>query len=175
MLLKEYELLRRDPNWNSIPMLQQIARVFDQDPADCVVEQLPPKGPEPAKIAFTMKLEDLDQGNANFPLYIAILRQSGYQIPDDMLMQMAAHKQQQSAIMTQMSAMGIGGDGAQAAMSGLLPAGNAGGTIPGTISPTPQHGGMAPKAERLNKHQEKQTGQPKGAKPLNQRPNNGIQ
>lgn len=148
-LLRAYELIRRDPNVNAIPLLERIATAFDFDPygqAGLVVAKLPPKPPKPAEIAMSFKLEDLDPGNAMFPLQLSILQQSGYVFPPELLTQIQQHKQAQALIMAH---SGINDPG-------LLPAGGSVKPIGGP--PNTQHPGVAPKVERLNKHTERSTG-----------------
>lgn len=156
--LKEYELLRKDPQVNPSELLHRVARAFDHDPARLIIEQPPQEHPQPVKAAFTFKGEDLDIGKPEFPIILALLRQSGYQIPDQLIAQAQQHKQMQSAVMAH----------AGVADPGLLPAGSE--AVPPTppMPPMP-HGGMAEKAPRLNKHQDKTTGEQIGTKPLNQR------
>src|SRR5262249_46478620 len=97
--IKTYELLARDPQVNRVELLRKIAEEAGYDPTRLIVSQPPPHGPEPAKIAFTIKGEDLDIGRPEFPIVLAVLRQSGYQIPDELIAQAQQHKQMQSAVM----------------------------------------------------------------------------
>lgn len=146
-LLKLYELTAKDPNGNRVELLHRMAPTFDLDPARWVVTQLPPKGPEPAGVSFSFKLEDLDIGNPNFPVVMFILQQNGYAFPPEMIQRMQQHAQLQQLVMAH---AGVG--------PGIAPAG----APPSTPQPpNTTHPGTAPRAERLNKHQERNsTNQP---------------
>jgi hypothetical protein len=145
--LKLYELVARDPNVNRVEILHKVATAFDFDPQRLIVTQLPPKGPEPAGVSFSFKLEDLDIGNPNFPVVMFILQQNGYAFPPGLIQQMQQHSQMQQLVMAH---AGVG--------PGIAPASTAG---PHTTQPDTTHPGTALKAERLNKHQERNsTNQP---------------
>jgi hypothetical protein len=166
MHLKVYELLAKDPNVNRVEILHKLAAAMDYDPSKLVVDQLPPKPPEPVKAGISFNGVDLDIGRPEFPIVLALLRQSGYQLPDELIAQAQQHKQAQSAIMA------MSGIGDPSISAGLAPASSAG--VGPTITTPQEHGGMAPRAERLNKHQDKNTGDRRGQKPLN-RGNRGVQ
>jgi len=161
-ILKLYELLAKDPNVNRTELLTEICRQWNLDPARIVVQQLPPKGPDPAAVSFRFGAEDLDVLNPNFPMYVAILEQAGYKLtePDPATglspIQAAQQKAtQQQQIMGMAGGVGAEGGGADT------------GPTPSSRPPTQsEHGGTAPKADRLNKHQGDQTGQLPGPHPL---------
>lgn len=145
--LKLYELVARDPNVNRVEILHKVATAFDFDPQRLIVTQLPPKGPEPMAISLALKGEELDIGRPEFPLLLLLLQQSGHEIPPTLVTQMQQHAQVQQLVMAH---AGVG--------PGIAPAGSAG---PHTPQPDATHPGTALKAERLNKHQERNsTNQP---------------
>jgi len=146
-LLRAYELIRRDPNVNAIPLLERIATAFDFDPygqAGLVVSKLPPKPPKPAEIAMSMKLEDLDMGDPLFEIKLSLLQQSGYVFAPEMIAKAQQHRQAQALIMAH---SGINDPG-------LLPAG----ASQNPTAPNREHPGAANQVERLNKHTERATG-----------------
>ncbi len=146
-LLRAYELIRRDPNVNAIPLLERIATAFDFDPygeAGLVVAKLPPRPPRPADVAMSMKLEDLDLADALFEVKLSILQQSGYVFPPEMIQKAQQHRQMQAVIMAQ---SGINDPG-------LVP----GGAQQNQAAPNREHPGAAQQVERLSKHTERYTG-----------------
>lgn len=146
-LLRAYELIRRDPNVNAIPLLERIATAFDFDPygqAGLVVAKLPPRPPKPAEIAMSMKLEDLDLGDPLFEVKLSIMQQSGYVFPPEMIQKAQQHRQMQALTMAH---SGINDPG-------LIPSG----ATQTPAQPSREHPGAAPKVERLNKHLERSTG-----------------
>lgn len=148
-LLKLYEMVARDPNWNRVEIDKRLAVAYDFDPATAVVPQVPGKGPQPASMSLSFKLEDIDIGNPNWPIMQTILQQAGYTIPPDVIQQAQQHAQTQAMVMAH---AGLSPD----LGAGLVPAGGPRGPIPGPGKQ--EHPGTAPKAERLNKHQERRTG-----------------
>jgi hypothetical protein len=81
-----YTQLGNDPNVNRVELLKPVLTAYGLDPAKIVVEQLPEKGPEPPRISWSFKGEDLSpvdpktgQPNAAFPLVLAIAQQGGIQ------------------------------------------------------------------------------------------------
>lgn len=146
-LLRAYELIRRDPNVNAIPLLERIATAFDFDPygqAGLVVAKLPPRPPKPAEIAWSGKLDMLDLGDPLFEIKLSILQQSGYVFDPQMIAKAQQHKQMQALTMAH---SGINDPG-------LIPSG----ASQAPAQPNREHPGAAQKVERLNKHLERSTG-----------------
>lgn len=132
-----YTQLGNDPNVNRAELLKAVVTAYSLDPAKIVVEQLPEKGPEPPRISWSFKGEDLSpidtktgQPNAQFPLVLAIAQQGGIQFPPEAIQ----------------NAMLLGQQIMQAAQQAMLmqPA------VPG--QPQTEHGGATTPMQPINKH-----------------------
>lgn len=137
-----YTQLGNDPNVNRVELLKAVLMAYSLDPEKVVVEQLPEKGPEPPKISWSFKGEDLQvidpktgQPNTAFPLVISIAEQGGIKIPPEAIQNAMLLAQQLTA---QMAAL------APAPMMGAQPA-----LGPG---PETEHPGATTPVEPLNKH-----------------------
>lgn len=75
--LNLYNLLGKDPNVRRTELLKTVLQRHNIDPGKIVVETPPqePK-PEPPKISFSFKAEDLDN-----PVVLGILHQAGFELP----------------------------------------------------------------------------------------------
>jgi len=85
-----YTQLGNDPNVNRVELLKAVLLSYSLDPEKIVVEQLPDKGPEPPRISWSFKGEDLQvidpktgQPNTAFPLVLSIAQQGGITIPPE--------------------------------------------------------------------------------------------
>jgi hypothetical protein len=85
-----YTQLGNDPNVNRVELLKPVLISYGLDPEKIVVEQLPEKGPEPPRISWSFKGDDLNpldpktgQLNAAFPIVMAIVQLGGLQIPPE--------------------------------------------------------------------------------------------
>lgn len=152
--IKLYEMVARDPNTNRVPILRELMADFGFDPQQSVVTQLPAKGPEPASVSFSMKLEDLSLQDPLFQLKVSLLQQSGYTIPPEVIQAAQAHAATAASLMAH---AGLPPDAATvtSAMQGMKTPINGGSAMAGVST---GHPGTALKAERLNKHTERHTG-----------------
>jgi hypothetical protein len=160
-ILKLYEMWAKDPNVNRVELLTEACRQWNLDPKKMIIPQLPEKGPDPASVSIRFAAADLDVQNANFPIYAAVLKEAGYKsldqpdpltgkTPIQMAMERAQYQQQ---VMT----MGAGGT------APAQPPGAPGAGTGGPLHPVP-HGGTAPKADHINKHQADESGDRPGPK-----------
>lgn len=109
-----YTQLGNDPNCNRVELLKAVLVAYGLDPAKIVVEQLPEKGPEPPRISWSFKGEDLSpvdaktgQPNASFPLVLSIAQQGGIKFDDAAIqnaMTLAAQLMQMQTLLPQASA-----------------------------------------------------------------------
>lgn len=123
-----YSFLANDPFVNRGKLLEKLLRKFHIDPTEIVKQPEPPK-PEPPKLAFSLKGEDLVAPQA--PIVLEILQQQGIQISEAAI----ALSQQALATLQQMQA-------AQAAEQ----------------KGSEKHGGKVAPQESLSKHASDQTG-----------------
>jgi hypothetical protein len=144
-----YTQLGNDPNVNRVELLKAVLLSYSLDPEKIVVEQLPEKGPEPPRISWSFKGEDLQvvdpktgQPNTAFPLVLSIAQQGGIQIPPEAI---------QNAMMIAQQLM------QSAAALGPQP----------VMSPGPQtaHPGATTPIQPLDKHAADRQGAPDGAAP----------
>ncbi len=75
--LQTYNLLGRDPHFNRVPMLKSIAGKRGLDPAQAIIDPLPPTPapPDPPKISLALKADDLTN-----PMVQQILKQNGIEL-----------------------------------------------------------------------------------------------
>jgi hypothetical protein len=85
-----YTQLGNDPNVNRAELLKAVVISYGLEPENIVVEQLPEKGPEPPRISWSFKGDDLSpidqktgQPNCAFPLVLSIAQQGGIQFPPE--------------------------------------------------------------------------------------------
>ena len=142
--LKTYELLAKDPHINRVELLQAIARKANLDATKLIVPQLPPKGPDAPNVSFRFAGQDLDVRSPAFPIILSIMKQAGYQIPDELVQQAQEHAQQQALI------MGSAPVGMPLPPNPAMPAGGP--------SPQTAHGGPAEKVMRLSKRRAEEGG-----------------
>lgn len=133
-VLDEYTYFANDPNINRRELLLHIAPKLHL-PERVIAAQPPAKSPEPTKPSFAFSGEDLNPLNPQYAVVMAILQQSGYQIPPEVI------QESQQAAMNQVLAQ----------------------RIPSTASGHPaavqtEHGGKVAQAESLDKHQTDRTG-----------------
>lgn len=140
-MIDMYNMLAKDPHVNRVELLTRLTRMKNIDPARLIIPQLPEKGPEPPSIAFTCKGEDLDPRSPSFPIWIELLAQSGYKISPQAIQLAQIHAQAQAQVMSTVNAT-----------SGQE-------KVP---SKPEEHGGTAPKADRVASHQSEITGQLSG-------------
>jgi hypothetical protein len=85
-----YTQLGNDPNVNRVELLKAVLLSYSLDPEKIVVQQLPEKGPDPPRINWSFKGEDLQvvdpktgQPNTAFPLVLAVMQQGGITLPPE--------------------------------------------------------------------------------------------
>lgn len=79
-LLQAYSQLRPDPNFNSVPVLRDIAAAWGWDPAEVVVAELPEKKPDPPKVTIAISADQFNPALPQFPIVVEIARQGGFNI-----------------------------------------------------------------------------------------------
>lgn len=179
--LKLYELTAKDPHANSPELLGDLLRAFNRDPAKLVQPQLPPK-PNPMAISIRIDPAQLDVRDPSFPIILALMEANGYEMLERPKKDPETGEQEPSPVeqalaMTQFQAQIIGfAEGGPApdfaALAKLIaprfanPGGEGTSASGGSGAPKPEHGGAAPKAERLSKHQGDQTGARPGPRPV---------
>lgn len=134
-----YTGLGNDPNFNRAAFLKQMLTRHGKDASALVVDQLPDKGPEPPKLSFSFKGEDLSIAALQFPLVLAILQQGGVQIPPEAIEN--AKLLQQQLLQQSMMVGAAVGPGAplegQPPMSPAADTAHPGSTTP--VAPTDKH------------------------------------
>jgi len=159
--LKLYELTAKDPHANSPELLADVMRAFSRDPIKLVTQQTPPSV-KPAALSFRFDTQSIDVRNPNFPIYLAILKQNGYQSLEEPVVDPATGEKEPSPVeqalaysQFQQQLMGVATGGEPPTGIGFGDDGEGGGEGVPTMTggPKPQHGGSAPRAERLSKHQ----------------------
>lgn len=78
--VKLYQMTANDPNVNRVPLLEWVFRRHNLDPGKILVQQLPEAKPEPPKINFSFKGEDLFN-----PIVLSILNQLGVQLDPNLV------------------------------------------------------------------------------------------
>lgn len=134
-----YQMTANDPHVNRPRLVADLFRKANRDPAQFIVEQLPPKAPEPPRISLTISGMDLNPSMPQFPIIQQLLQSGGVTIaPDNVAMglQLAAHQQ------------GMQTDPAHAGH----------GLKPGVPKPNTEHGGPAEMEAPLSKHAMAPTG-----------------
>lgn len=79
-MLDLYQMTANDPNVARVELLKALLRAYNVDPSRIVVEQLPPKGPEPPKPSLAFKGEDALNEAA-----MLLGKSNGLQVPDELL------------------------------------------------------------------------------------------
>jgi len=82
----------KDPNIARVEVLKKLTQTWGLDPTTTVVTELPKPEPEPPKISFAVKAEDLNPTLPQFPFVVDVLRQGGlkFSIETTQLAQMQA-------------------------------------------------------------------------------------
>lgn len=87
-----YTQVGNDPNVNRMELLKPLLVSYGLDPEKIIVAQLPEKGPDPPRISWSFKGDDLNpidvktgQLSAAFPLIMAIVELGGLKIPPEAL------------------------------------------------------------------------------------------
>ena len=143
-LLDVWRFFAQDPNFARVELSKPILRAFGLDPDKLIVAQLPEKGPEPPSITWSIKMEDFAGPAAQ--IAAAIANAAGLKITPEMLD----------------STKMIGAMYAAAQMRAAQATDQAG-------KPITAHGGMAPEASPMDKHQDQITGGTQGM------PGGGVQ
>jgi hypothetical protein len=130
MALDIYSMLAREPFVNRQELLKQILRKMDLDATKLIVQPPEPK-PEPPRIQVVVKGEDFVGPQA--PVMVELLKVCGVVLSPAALQQTGQMAAMQAAMVAQANAQAA----AQA---------------PAKPGAQPPHGGMAPKAETLQKH-----------------------
>lgn len=139
-MLQLYNQVRQDPFINPRLILKDLAEKFGYDPAEFITE--PQKPQKDLKASVTIKGELLDPSLPQFPIYVSLLRQGGWQISEtDVRL-----AQQQ----------------AQAQTGGMLPIAGVGPDP--KAQPVPAHPGAAALAPTINQHQADESGDRTGPK-----------
>jgi hypothetical protein len=143
--LSLYQMVANDPNVVRVEILKTLFEKYGYDSSRLIVAQLPDKGPEPPKISFALKGEELNPGLPEFPLVLEILRLGGYTLDPKAV--------QQAQLASKMQMLGIGQPSS---------------ALPGEAKPKgpPPHGGAAEQVSPLGKHTFDQTGERSGPKPM---------
>lgn len=180
-ILKLYELLAKDPNFKRTELLVEVCRAWNLDPTKFIVTELPNK-PAPIALSVRFDSEQLDVRNPNFPIYLAIMKANGYESLEQPVQDPTTGETEPSPVeqalaysqlQGQLGNMAAGVSGADPS-SAFPPPEPGGGPAdgdheaypagPGAAYPA-EHGGTAPKADRINKHQGDETGDRSGPKP----------
>jgi hypothetical protein len=126
--LQLYNLLARDPNISRVELLKSLLMKFNLDPTRIVVQQLPPPPPEKPKLSLSVAAEEI-----GLPHVIELLKQYGVEVTPQMAQQANMHRAVKEVA--------------------------AGGPMPQQgPQPSPPHGGAAPTANPLTKHQMRNDG-----------------
>ena len=139
-ILQFYGQVRQDPFINPRLILKEMAEKFGYDPAEFVVE--PQKPQKDLKASVTIKGELLDPALPQFPIYISLLRQGGWEISEDDV----KLAQQQAQAQT----------GGMLPIAGVGPDPNAKGR--------PEHPGVMGKAPTISQHVVDESGDRSGPK-----------
>lgn len=126
--LQLYNLVAQDPYWKRMELDKQLAAKFNMDPSK-LLEAPPPAPPPPPKVSASIKMEDL-YGPAG-PIAVKLLM--GQPItPEDVQIMMN--------------------------MATQMPSPEPTGSGEGKANGQPPHGGVPPKADAIDAHQERRTG-----------------
>lgn len=142
--LNVYQLLRRDPLVDGKGLLTEVVRTHAMLPEKVLVQQPPEPAPDKPSISFRFSGEDLDPTRPSALMVYDILRQSGMQLPQEVVQQarMLAEKMLMAASQNPLLGLAdtmrvdIRTDGAPPVSPGLA-----------------QHGGVPPQVEPINKTQ----------------------
>ena len=145
--LNVYQLLRRDELVDAKGLVTEVVRTHNMLPEEVLVQQPPQPAPEKPSISFRFSGEDMDPTRPSALAVFEILKQSGMQIPDEIIQQargLATKMLEMAAAnpllgLADTTRMDIRTDPSQA--------------TGGPPSPQPQHGGVQPQVEPLNKTQ----------------------
>lgn len=138
--MKEYSFFANDPFINRQELLKQLLPSLGYSPKVLQMQQ-PEKGPEPTKPGLSLKGEDLNPLNPQFPILVEVLGQCGIKISPEAI----AHAQE--AAMNQMLAQQIAAKANAQTGAG----------------PKTEHGGMQAPTESLSKHAQDLTGGMQGS------------
>lgn len=139
-ILQFYGQVRQDPFINPRLILTEMAEKFGYDPAEFITE---PKKPEKdLKASVTIKGELLDPSLPQFPIYISLLRQGGWEISED-----DVKLAQQQALAQTGGMLPVSGVGPDPKQHGAKP-----------------HPGMMQKAPTINQHVVDESGDRSGPK-----------
>lgn len=138
-VLDAYTFFANDPFCNRQAFLQKVVAPRLGFPAEVFMNQPPEKGPEPTKPGLSLKGDDLNPLNPQFPILVEVLAQVGIKISPEAIRK-AQEASYNQLLMGQVSAVEA------TATSGQ----------PG--EPNTQHGGMVGQMESLSKHQNALTG-----------------
>lgn len=140
--LQFYQMTAQDPFANRMVLLKKLAQAWGLDAAEWIVPPEPPK-PQPVNAAISFKGADFDPTLPGFPIILALARQGGWQIPDDVVAQ--AEARGQTALLLGMTATG---DAAP------------------PVQPDTRHGGAATQVHPISKRQADETGNLPGRAPV---------
>lgn len=126
--LDVYNLTGKDPHVNRVELLKALYSKFGIDHTRVIVPQLPEAKPEPPKVTFAIRLEDLAMGNPAAPIGYEVLEQFGIKVSPAAIQNSAAVAAQAAAL-----------------------ASSAGPPGPGPNRPA-AHGGPAVKMSPVNQH-----------------------
>lgn len=145
--LNVYQLLRRDELVDAKGLLTEVVRTHNMLPEKVLVQQPPQPAPEKPSISFRFSGEDMDPTRPSAQMVYSILEQSGMKIPPEVIEAAKAQATRTLALAAQNPAMAL-------ADSMRLDVRADAGATPGTgAQPQPQHGGVQPQAEPINKTQ----------------------
>lgn len=133
--MEEYTYWANDPFINRAELLKQTLPYLGYGPK-VLNPQPPEKSPEPTKPGLSLKGEDLNPLNPQFPILVEVLGQCGIKISPQAIQQ-AQEAAMNQVLMQQRAAMADAQSGA---------------------GPDPSHGGKVAQMESLDKHQVDQTG-----------------
>jgi hypothetical protein len=160
-VMQKYAALRPDPNVNPIPLLEEVARVFGDDPNALIVRELPEKKPEPPKINFTIASTDLNPALPQFPIVIEVMRLGGIPISAQSIIE--AKTQAQALAAAGRNSMGDSiNEPMEAMIAGQAPMPTAGVAADPKAPKDTGHPGMQPPQPSLNKHLMDESGQMQG-------------
>lgn len=145
--LNIFSLLANDPMVNRKELLTEVVRTHSMLPEKLVAPQPPEKEPERPSISFRFSGEDMDPTRPSALMVYEILKQSGMELPKELVDQARAQAVRTLALAAQNPAMGL-------ADSMRLDIRADAGAMPGTgAAPTPQpeHPGAVTPVPHLNK------------------------
>jgi hypothetical protein len=96
--LDEYNLLRKDPLVNAAELVRGVVRALGYDAGKLVPQDAAPEKPDAPKIAMSFNMEEALANPAEIQLVLAMLEQSGYEIPPELAGQLQAVAQLRQAV-----------------------------------------------------------------------------